>query len=244
MATVAVYNLKGGVGKTTTAVNLAWLSAHQSARRTLVWDLDPQGAASFILGDGAPLKQEVRSLFSRGVDPMKLIRRSRFEGIDLLAADMSLRGLDRLLFELDKKRRLARLIEDLSGTYDRIILDCPPGLTETAEQVMRAADVMIVPVIPSALSQRAFDAVVTFMDEKKGRQAPLLPVHSMVDQRRRVHKDVLALHHDWPAIPMASVVEQATTMARPLGAFAPSSPAYKAYAKLWRAIEVRLNQTF
>ena len=103
---------------------------------------------------------------------------------------------------------------------------------------------MIVPVIPSALSQRAFDAVVQFMDEKKGRQAPLLPVHSMVDQRRRVHKDVLALHHDWPAIPMASVVEQATTMARPLGAFAPSSPAYKAYAKLWRAIEVRLNQTF
>ena len=242
MATVAVYNLKGGVGKTTTAVNLAWLSANQSARRTLVWDLDPQGAASYILGDGLPLKQEVRSLFARGVDPMKLVRGSRFEGIDLLAADMSLRGLDRLLFELDKKKRLARIIDTLSGHYDRIILDCPPGLTETAEQVMRAADVMIVPVIPSALSQRAFDAVVQFMDEKKGRQAPLLPLHSMVDQRRRVHKEALALHHDWPVIPMASVVEQASSEARPLGAFAASSPAYKAYATLWRAIEKRISQ--
>lgn len=240
MATIAVYNMKGGVGKTTIAVNLAWLAANKSARRTLLWDLDPQGAASFLLGDGKHSKKEARSVFAHGSDPDKHIRPSRFPGIDLLAADASLRGLDRMLFELNKKRRLAKLNEQLSARYDRIILDCPPGLTETTEQVMRAADLMIVPVIPSVLSNRAFDEVVAFMDAKRGRQMPLLPVHSMLDLRRRAHKEAAALHDDWPIVPMASVIEQAANNASPLGAFAPHSTAHKAFARLAQGIEARL----
>ncbi len=240
MATIAIYNLKGGVGKTTMAINLAWLSAYSSGRRTLLWDLDPQGASTFLLGGEKKAKGDAQSIFARGVDPAKLIRPSRYDRIDLLAADTSLRGLDQLLFELDKKRRLAKLIEGLLKQYDRIILDCPPGLTATTEQVMRAADLVIVPVIPSALSQRAFEEVVAFMDEKKARQSALLPVHSMLDQRRRVHKEARELHPDWPVIPMASVVEQVATEGKPLGLLAPSSPAHKAYLQLWRGIEARL----
>ena len=241
MATIAVYNLKGGVGKTTMAVNLAWLSARHSSRRTLLWDLDPQAASTYLLGVEPKRKQGAAGLFTRHAEPGALIQPTAIDGIDILAADTSLRGLDRLLFELDKKKRLAKLIGELSKDYDRIILDCPPGLTETTEQVMRAADLIIVPVIPSALSQRAFEEVVAFMDEKKGRQAALLPVHSMVDLRRTLHREAVALHDDWPIIPMSSAVEKMSAERRPLGAFAGASPPAKAFAKIWRAIEKKLD---
>lgn len=242
MATIAVYNLKGGVGKTTMAVNLAWLSAQFSARRTLLWDLDPQAASTFLFGVTAKKKQGAATLFARNTDPLELVQPTAIDGVDILAADTSLRGLDRILFELGKKRRLAKLIERLTKDYDRIILDCPPGLTETTEQVMRAANLIIVPVIPSALSQRAFEEVVAFMDQKKGRQAALLPVHSMVDLRRTLHRDAVTLHDDWPIIPMSSVVEKMSALQRPLGSFAASSSAAKAYVRIWRAIENKLAQ--
>ena len=240
MATIAVYNLKGGVGKTTMAVNLAWIAAHQSSRRTLLWDLDPQAASTFLLGAEPKRKQGMARLFERNGNPMDFVQRTAIDDVDILAADTSLRGLDRLLFALDKKKRLAKLIGQLSKEYDRIILDCPPGLTETTEQVMRAADIIIVPVIPSALSQRAFEEVVAFMDEKKSRQAALLPVHSMTDLRRTLHREAVALHDDWPIIPMSSVVEKMASERRALGDFAKTSAPFKAYMKIWRGIEDKL----
>jgi cellulose biosynthesis protein BcsQ len=147
MRSIAIYSLKGGVGKTTLTVSLAWASAMQSSRRTLLWDLDPQAAASFMLGATTAGKQ-AQAVFARDVDPAKLIRRTAIDRLDLLPADASLRGLDRLLFGLAKKKRLLKLIEDVGRDYDRVLLDSPPGLTETSEQVLRAADLVLVPLIP------------------------------------------------------------------------------------------------
>ena len=139
LATIAVYSLKGGVGKTTFAINLAWASATISKRKTLLWDLDPQAASSWLISADAAGRDAATAIFSKDVDIKSLIRPSTVPGIDLIAADTSLRGLDRLFFDLGKKKRLAKLIEGLGQDYDRIILDCPPGLTETSEQVLRAA---------------------------------------------------------------------------------------------------------
>ena len=234
MATVAIYSLKGGVGKTTLSVNLAWCAATLSARRTLLWDLDPQAASTWVLG-GPGKADQAQAMFSKDVAVAKQARPTAYRHLDLIAADASLRGLDQLFHDLDKKKRLAKLLGELAG-YDRVILDCPPGLTETADQVMRAADLIVIPVIPSPLSTRAYDAVVQHL----GGRTALLPVHVMVDKRRSLHAEALARHPDWPVIPMASGIESMAVKRAPVGVFAPRSAAAQAFAELWRRIELRL----
>jgi len=191
MPIVAIYSMKGGVGKSCSAVNLAWNSAVGSARRTLLWDLDPQGAATFILKGDQTEKDRARAMVAGKVKSGKLIRPTEIENLDLLAADVSLRGLDRLFFQIGKKRHLGKLLEEMSKDYDRIILDCPPGLTETSEQILRNADMVVVPVIPSPLSERALSDVQMFLDSAGKKHAPLLPVHTMVDRRRSLHNQGL-----------------------------------------------------
>jgi chromosome partitioning protein len=239
---IAVYSLKGGVGKTTIAVNLAAESALRRGNTTLLWDLDPQSAASFILGHEPDKKARAKSVFERDVSPDKLIQKTAIAGLDLLPADISLRGLDGLLASLGKKKRLAKLVDGISGQYDRIFLDCPPGLTETSEQMMRAADIIIVPVIPSPLSQRALDDVVAHLKEHHKGHAPLLPVFSMVDRRRNLHVAAMSAYPDWPRIPMASAVEQMALHRAPVGSFAHRSPAGDAFNMLVCAIERKLGK--
>jgi len=234
--------MKGGVGKSCSAVNLAWNSAVGSSRRTLLWDLDPQGAASFILKGDQMERDRARAMVAGTVKPAKLIKHCEIENLDLLAADVSLRGLDRLFFQIGKKRHLGKLLKEIGKDYDRIILDCPPGLTETSEQILRNADIVIVPVIPSPLSERALLDVQLFLDSSGKKHAPLLPVYTMVDRRRSIHKQGLARNPKWPVIPMSSAVEHMTKLQQPVGSFAPRSPAAQAYARIWRGIEKRLAE--
>jgi cellulose biosynthesis protein BcsQ len=240
MASIAIYSVKGGVGKTTLAVNLAWVSASVSRRRTLLWDLDAANGSGFLLGVDPKKKRSADSMFADGSDPAKLIRPTAYDGLDLLPADESIRALDRQLDRLGKKKRLAKLTEGLGKTYDRIIFDCPPVLNELSAQVMRAADLIIVPLPPSPLSARAFDVVVEEVRGMGKGHPPILPVLSMIDLRRSLHREAREANPNWPAIPLASAVEQCAVARRPVGALAPRSPAARAIAQLWTAIERKL----
>ncbi|MDC8755717.1 ParA family protein [Erythrobacter sp. sf7] len=240
MASIAVYSVKGGVGKTTLAVNLAWCSATISRRKTLLWDLDPSNGSGFLLGIDPKKKRSADSVFADGADPLKLVQATGYPNLDLLPADESIRTLGRQLDRLGKKKRLSKLVEGLAKHYDRIIFDCPPVLNEVSAQVMRAADLVIVPLPPSPLSSRAFEVVVEEVRGSGKGHPPILPVLSMVDMRRTLHREAREANPKWPAIPLASAVEQCAVERKPVAAFAPRSPAARAFAQLWTAIERKL----
>ena len=236
MRIVACYSAKGGVGKPASAVNLAWWCAARG-RSTVLVDLDPQGASSFYFR-GDPARAKAGKKLLQGRSPLtEHLQGTDYPNLDLLPAHKGFRGADALLAQADKPRRaLADLLGALESQYDLVLLDCPPGITETSDQVMRAADLIVVPVIPSPLSERAYAEVA----DKLGKRAALMPVHSMVDKRRKLHAEALARHPDWPVVPMASLIEQMAAKRAAIGGFAPRSAAAQAFQALWTAIERRL----
>lgn len=213
-----------------------------SEHRTLLWDLDAAGGSGFLYGmepRGSRLAEEV---FSRERSPRALIQRTAWDGIDILPADESIRALDAQLARIGKRKRLAKLAEELAADYSRVVLDCPPVMNELSAQIVRAADLVIVPLPPSPLSTRSFDLVVREISGNTKRHPPILPVLSMLDMRRTLHRQAQEANPHWPTIPYASAVEQCAVRRQPVGAIAPQSTAARAFARLWNAIEKKLAE--
>src|SRR5580658_6930252 len=189
MKTFATYNIKGGVGKTATAVNLSYLAAHEGYR-TLLWDLDPQGAASFLFRIRPRVKGGGKALIrgTRTIDDA--IKATDFDGLDLLPADFTYRNLDLVLDAAKKQRRLGSLLAPLDAEYDVVFLDCPPGISLLSESVLHAADALLVPLIPTTLSVRTLDQLTDFIGGLDGSRPAILAFFSMLDRRKRLHREI------------------------------------------------------
>jgi len=246
MQVLASYNIKGGVGKTTTAVNLAWLSAREG-HRTLLWDLDPQSAASYCFRINA--KAHGKKLLRGKSEADDLIRTTPFERLDLLPSDFSYRNVDVLLHEEKHPlERLHKVLKPLRDDYDMVILDCPPGLSLLSEAVFRAADALVVPTLPSILSLRTLKMLVDFRTERSLGDLDLFAFLTMVDRRKKLHNEVVEARprmRPWMLesfVPYVSDIEQMAERREPVFAFSPTGRAAEAYTSLWAEIHTRLGK--
>jgi len=247
MKIVAVTNIKGGVGKTTTAVNLAYLCA-ASGRPTVLWDLDPQGAATYTLRCEPGERASARKLVAGKRELPELLVRTGYDKLDMLPADFSYRNFDVHLSERKKPtERLLKMSRPLAELYGALFLDCPPGISLLSENVLRAADIVIVPLLPTPLSVRMLAQLHQFVADEGWTDLKLLPFFSMVDRRKSLHHEVItSTRVDFPAllateVPYSSEIERMTQRRAPLPAFSPRSAAGQIYAALWSEVEARLG---
>lgn len=248
MKTLAIYSNKGGVGKTATAVNISYLAA-QSGLSTLICDLDPQSSASYYFRVKPKLKEDARGFNPGGKPISRSIKGTDFKNLDLLPSDFSHRSLD-IVFNKFKRpeQQLARVIsqiEDQNG-YDLMILDCPPSINTLAENIFYAADFIIVPLIPTPLSERTHNQLLKFFQKQNYSQKKIHTFISMEDRRKKMHCEFSeSLRSEFGhclnnTIPYSSDVEKMGIERQPVMAFAPKSKAALSYRQLWAEIYDKL----
>ena len=247
MSVVASYSIKGGVGKTTTAVNLAWVAANRGLR-VLLWDLDPQGAATYCLRVAARVRGGAKAILRRDGEVASQIKASDHEGLDLLPADFSYRRMDTLLDDMKRPRkRLREVLGQVVDEYDLIVLDCAPSISLTSESIFRAADLLLVPLVPSPLSMRTLAQLQRHLRRKGPKGLRLACFFSMADSRKRLHKETIAEHLGRRSdllrtvIPYASDVELMSVRRAPLPSYAPGNRAAQAYERLWQEVDEFLS---
>ena len=247
MRVLATYNIKGGVGKTATAVNLAYLAA-QEGSRVLIWDLDPQGASSFYFRIKAKVKGGVSRLLKKKALLDPFIKGTDYDNLDLLPADFSYRRFDTFLGQFSKPHsQIRKRLKPLANDYDLVFIDCPPGLSETSESVFHAADALLIPTLPTTLSLRTLDQIIGFLHRNPIAQLQLIPFFSMVDRRKQLHRQlssappIAATLFAQTAIPYASDVEKMGIHRAVVHDFAPNSVSAQAYRALWSEIKTRLE---
>ncbi len=241
MVTLALYNLKGGVGKTAAAVNLAYLAAGEGMK-TVLWDLDPQGSASYYFNVQPTAKNENKKLLMDELAPKDAMQGSQFENLWIIPADISARNADLVLDELKQSRkRLKSLVNGLKQ-FDMVVLDCPPGISLLHENIFNAADWIFMPNIPTTLSVHSYETVISYFKENDLDPAKLKCFFNMVDHRKNLHHEVMQRFYKDKLffknyIPYLSDVEKMGIHRQPLFEYANSSYAAQCYRDLWNEIK-------
>jgi chromosome partitioning protein len=246
MTVFSLYNLKGGVGKTATVVNLSYLAALESAK-TLVFDLDPQASATYYFRIKARVKSGKKALVKGGSLLEKQIKGTDYDFLDLLPADLSYRNLD-LVFNNAKrsKNKLKDNLKSLQDEYEYIFLDCPPNITLVSENVFNVSDYILVPIIPTTLSYRTYRILLKFFENRSLSTKIIIPFFSMVEMRKNLHKEMMEKMHKkykgilQSKISYSSLIERMGIYRQPVVNYKPKSIVTDQYHALWREIKEKI----
>ena len=250
MKTIAICNLKGGVAKTTTVVNLAADLAHFHGKRVLVIDADSQANATEFLGGGRAghslatllrLSKAERTDFTLSIEADQIITASTVPAVDLLPADDSLMDLD--LSKVEEGTAYVACLRDLLAgrkDYDTCLIDCPPAFNAAAAAALLAADEVIIPIKLDAFSLRGLANLSRQIQNMRKinpqlRIAGMLPVMWYESRENRQALDRLRESglHVFPRIRRSTMVDAMTYRQEPLYISSPKSGAchdYKTFA--------------
>ncbi len=245
MNVLSCYSIKGGVGKTALAVNLAY-ALREAGHRTLLVDLDPQGAAAFYFRVAPAAAFKVKKGRAMADLLRANVRESDYPGLDILPSNLAYRNFDIMLNRMEKSRKqLRRLLANLRDDYDFAVLDCPPNITLLSENVFRASDLILVPVIPTTLSQRTLDQLLAFFRDRDLPVARIAPFFSMAQSRNRLHQDTMATlpltHPNFfkTVIPFTAEIEKMGLHRQPVLAYAAPESRAQAYRTLCDEVVAR-----
>lgn len=245
MKTIAIYNVKGGVGKTTSCVNLAAFSA-RDGYQTLVWDMDPQGAASFYLGEELIEVRKAEKVLKDKKQFISMVRETRVKNLSIAPAFFNLRNMD-IIVDDEKKvaKKLGKVLEKISKTHEFLFIDCPPSISALSEMIFTISDLLVIPVIPTVLSMQSLEQVRDHLSTIRS-TARLLAFFTMVDSRKKMHRDIMESKDSDPgvlhtSIAYRSVVEQMGVHQLPLPEFAPDANETIAYSALWKELQHYLD---
>jgi chromosome partitioning protein len=242
MIVIALYNLKGGVGKTASCVNFAYLAA-KDGYKTLLWDIDPQGSTTFYYNVKPKNAMGIKKLISKDVVLESAILATEYDNLEIIPADNSAKSFDIMVEEMKgNKNRLKGIVKQLENEYDFLFIDCPPGFSALSENIFSAADIVLMPIIPTTLSIRTYNMVKDYFKEKDLDGSKMMCFFTLVDLRKNMHNEIMEqLYKDKKFfqnyIPALSDVEKMGIHRKPIEEYARSSYAAKCYSDLWTEIK-------
>ena len=243
MITIALYSMKGGVGKTAAAGNLSHLAA-AGTYRTLICDLDPQGASSYYFRIKASRNFNSSKFIKGGRNIDENIKGTDYPNLDLLPSKLSYRNLDLALDDMkNSKFRLRKIFGEIEHEYDYLFLDCPPGISLVSENVFNAADYIFVPLIPTTLSVMTYEKLLDFFTKKEYDAGRLYAFFSMVESQKSLHREIMEQIESGRRnilrthIPYRSDIERMGVYREPVTAYLPNSESAKFYAQLWEEMK-------